>query len=174
MVIVLYNKHAWYETHWTFWFLWCPFLEGDHNEVRGKKMGNNSGKKIIKIIRVTDNYGIWYHREINILKIGQAEKENLSALSKIHKHFSAHYPLHLDDSAYLLVVLFVGCLGFACQSPAPKYFPTMFFLDSQSAVPFPLTALRCALWFCDFPVDRTEHASFWRRQPTPDSQKMSM
>lgn len=174
-----YNKHAWHETHWTFWFLWCPFLEGDHNKVREQKLGNNSGKKIIEIIQVTDNYGIWYHREINILKIGQAEEEKLSALSKICKHFSAHYSLHLDGGAYLLVLLFVGCLRFACLPPDSKYFPTMFFLNSQSAESFPLTAIRCAIWFWWLPKrelnrDRTEHASFGRRQPTPGSQKLSM
>lgn len=60
-------------------FSGAHFLKGNITGWERERTGNNSGKKIIKIIRVTDDYGIWYHSEINILKIGQAEKEKLSA-----------------------------------------------------------------------------------------------
>lgn len=55
--------------------------------------------------------------------------------------------------------LFVGCLG----SPDSKYFLTMFFLNAQSAVPFPLTAIRCAIWFWWLFCRQDWTCQFWER-----------
>lgn len=63
-------------------FSGAHFLKGIITGWERERTGNNSGKKIIKIIWVTNDYGIWCHREINILKTGQAEKENSQLFPK--------------------------------------------------------------------------------------------
>lgn len=65
---------------------------------------------------------------------------------------------------YLLLLPFVSSLGFACWSPDLTYFPTTFFsLDSQSAVPSPLTAQRCALAFWRHSCRQDWTCRFWKR-----------
>lgn len=64
-------------------------------------------------------------------------------------------------SAFGWQCIFIGAA--VCRLPDPKYFPTTFFLSSQSGVPFPLTVLRCTLWFWWLSCRQDWTCHFWER-----------